>query len=231
MSEEMETTEIQVPDSAPVVPAGMSAEERQGLIAELQETRAQARRQSEELHQLRQVTLQNMNQRQQPTGDPVEGAIAELKKSNDPALIDATKGFLVPILGELNLLRMTTAQLQQGFHQVMQMQREAQIHVNLSQAIPDIDVLGPEILKELATYDQETREFYIRKPDQLRVLADKIRLQKGGSLASAKVKADRAKTGMDTGAADAQSLSKAESLKKMSEKDFAVEFDKWIAGS
>lgn len=226
MSEEYENTPI-IDDPGPTVPVGISAEERQGLIAEAQEARRNSQRLAEELHELRQVTLRSIPQR--PADDPVEAALGMLRQGNDPALVDALKGILVPVLNELNMQRVSNQQLQQGLEQIASMQREVRVNQQLQSAIPDIDRIGPKLLEELSQYDAETQQLYVKNPKLLKPLADQVRKQMGNAGASDRSRVERAKTGMDIGMADPAQLSKAESLRKMSDKDFEAEYTKFMS--
>ena len=210
MSEELETgelaTEQQPTETAPV----LTEAEKQGFIRDLQETRERSRRLEAELHETRQAALRQ--QYQAPQVDPVDVALQTLKGKNDPALVAALEGILRPLLSELYESRSTAAQQAEVVNRIQTMQREVSVNQQLQQIIPDIQTIGPELLKLLEKYPQATQQYYVANPALLQPLADQVRTARAMGKQASKVQADRARTGMDTGSGDVGFTTTAEAM-------------------
>lgn len=228
MSEEQEPLIEQTEESqAPPQPV-FTVEEKQGLIRELQESRAQSRQIQAELHEHRQASLRQ--QYQAPPVDPVDTALQSLKAKNDPALVAALEGILRPVLSELYQTRTSNSQQAEVIERIQAMQREVSVNQQLSQTIPDIATIGPDLLKLLEKYPQATQQMYVNNPALLQPLADQVRSARASGKQVAKVAADRARTGMDTGPSDSGFTTTADAMASMrpESKEFAkIQADFW----
>lgn len=195
-----QVVEAPTPVAEPVAPAN------QALIAELQQTRATARMAQEELHALRTATLQQAVQ-SQPSYDPVEAALTRVSKEMDPDAFKFTAPGYKMLLQEMNSMRQNqealmqrNQYLEQNVNELAQTARTNRVYTQLSQAIPDLDVLGPRLTEVLGKESPEIQKMYIDNPALLIPMANAIRAS--GTVKGKNVQAERAKVGMDLGSGE-----------------------------
>lgn len=165
----------------------------QGVIEEMQRLRSDVHRRDEELHALRIATLQSAV----PRVDPVEAALQKVAKDTDPDAFKYIAPALKPILEELAAQRALNQQLQSNVQFLAQRDHERETHSQLSQFIPDLDVIGPRLLELVEKLPANVKKQYVDNPALFIPLADAVRNQSAAVVA--KNRGARAATVMDTG--------------------------------
>ena len=219
--EEQQVEELQaVPE--PTVPAN------QALIMERQAAQYEARQLREELHALRTATLQQASAPQQ-NFDPVGNALKRIEKDMDPDAYKFTAPGTKLIIEELNAMRerqdalmQRNQYLEQTVSEIAQDTRSRKVYAQLSQAIPDLDKLGPIMTEHLGRQSVEMQQKYINDPSLLIPLAEAFRA--GSAKPGKNVQAERAKVGMDLGAGERATPTTASDIERM--KPGSPEFEK-----
>ena len=166
---------------------------RPAVLEEMQRLRSDVHRRDEELHALRIATLQSAV----PRVDPIQAALQRVEKETDPDAFKYIAPALKPILEELASQRALNQQLQSNVQFLAQRDHERETHTQLSQFIPDLDVLGPRLLELVEKLPANVKKQYIDNPALFIPLADAVRNQSATGVA--RNRGARAATVMDTG--------------------------------
>lgn len=223
----VEEQEEQQVETAPAVVEPV-APVNQALIAERQAAQQEVRQLREELHALRTATLQQASAPQQNV-DPVGNALKRIEKDMDPDAFKFTAPGTKLILEELHAMRLRedalmqrNQYLEQTVSEIAQEARSRKVYSQLSQAIPDLDKLGPIMIEHLGKQSVEMQQKYINDPSLLIPLAEAFRA--AGVKPGKNVQAERAKVGMDLGAGERATPITASDVERM--KPGSAEFEK-----